>query len=63
MQFHIHSLNGWSSEHEPFFLFHRRLRSYEIRNAPRGSHCGGVGAAAEAAAAGVESCQTGFFFM
>lgn len=31
------------------FLFHRELRSYEIKNAPHGSHCGGVEAAAEAA--------------
>ncbi len=31
-----------------FFLFHRKLRSYEIKNAPRGSHCGGTETAAHA---------------
>ena len=31
------------------FLFHRELRSYEIKNAPHGSHCGGVEAAVQAA--------------
>ena len=31
------------------FLFHRELRSYEIKNAPHGSHCCGVEAADQAA--------------
>ncbi len=30
------------------FLFHRKLLSYEIKNAPLGSHCGGKEDAAKA---------------
>src|SRR5699024_11233800 len=44
-----------------YFLFHRELRSYEIKNAPRGSHCGGTETAAHAPAAGGKSCKAGFF--
>ena len=43
------------------FSFHRELRSYEIKNAPRGSHCGGTETAAHAPAAGGKSCKAGFF--
>ncbi len=32
----------------PAFLFQRKLRFYETKNAPRGSHCGGVEAVAGA---------------
>ena len=45
------------------FLCHRKLRSYDIKNAPHGSHCGGDEDSAQAPAAGGESCIAGFFLV
>ena len=45
------------------FLCHKKPRSYDIKNAPHGSHCGRDENSAQAPAAGGESCKAGFFLI
>ena len=40
--FSYHLLVHWSPASRPAFLSYRKLRFYTIKNAPRGSHFGGV---------------------